>query len=118
MATQTMQGNGKVHEIVQVIANGVQSSGFSCELIESVTKRVESTTVCIMVFEKYYMRSSNRASLTVVVTGNDETEVVTVDAIGSGGGQGALFKFSWGAEEDFIGTVSDLLKEYGFVRTS
>jgi len=40
------------------------------------------------------MRSSNRASLTVVVTGRDNQ--VQVDAIGSGGGQGALFSFSWG----------------------
>jgi hypothetical protein len=56
-----------------------------------------------MVFEKYFMRASNRASCTVVLTGQGAR---SVDAIGSGGGQGALFSFSWGAEDSFVSTVS------------
>jgi hypothetical protein len=66
-----------------------------------------------MVFEKYFMRASNRASLTVMVSGEGET--VCVDAIGSGGGQGAIFKFSWGAEEGFVGTVEKILAGCGFM---
>ena len=66
----------------------------------------------VMVFEKYFMRASNRVSLTVVVSGSEGE--VQVDAIGSGGGQGAIFSFSWGAEESFAGTVQRILNENGF----
>ncbi len=67
-----------------------------------------------MVFEKYYMRSSNRASLTVALTSkNDE---IVVDAIGAGGGQGVFFRFSWGAEEDFVSSIENILSGRNFVR--
>jgi hypothetical protein len=41
-------------------------------------------------------------------------DTVYVDAVGSGGGQGALFRFSWGAEENFVGTVARVLQGHGF----
>jgi hypothetical protein len=66
----------------------------------------------MLVFEKYYMRSSNRTSLSVMLTQNLDT--VYVDAVGSGGGQGALFRFSWGAEASFVSTVARVLQGHGF----
>lgn len=112
MASLNMKGKGNANNIASMLSKEIQNSGFSCELIDSVYKSIGSVTICVMVFEKYYMRSSNRASLTVVVTG--EGDDVNVDAIGSGGGQGVLFKLSWGAEENFVSTVEQILKRYGF----
>ena len=85
----------------------------SCEMIDSVRHDMNGATVHMLVFDKYYMRNSSRASLTVLVLENGGT--VFVDAVGSGGSQGALFNFSWGAEENFISIVADILSGYGFV---
>jgi len=112
MASISMSGRGNAESIATMLSGEIQNSGLSCELLHSINRTVERNFVYIMVFEKYYMRSSNRASLTVVVTGDGES--VCVDAIGSGGGQGAIFKFSWGAEENFIGTVERILEKHGF----
>lgn len=108
MAKLTLTGPGDPAETADFLCSGIQNSGMSCELVDFV-RRGGCT---VMVFEKYYWRASNRASLTVVVSGEDGA--VTVDAIGSGGGQGPLFKMSWGAEESFAGTVEDLLRDRDF----
>lgn len=107
-----MTGRGSVDAVAALLTEHVPRSGLSCELVESVRRDVGRSSAYLLVFEKYYMRAGNRASLTVMVTG-DNGEVY-VDAVGSGGGQGALFRFSWGAEEDFVGTVADILREQGF----
>ena len=112
MAKLSMQGHGSVHQISQLLVREIEASGLSTTLVDSVERTVGSSFVQVMVFEKYYMRSSNRASLTVVVTGIDDQ--VFVDAIGAGGGQGAFLRFSWGAEEDFVGLVGRILRSYDF----
>ena len=108
----SLRGRGKGEEIAELLSREITDSGLSCELVDSVGRRVGDAKIYTMVFEKYYMRASNRASLTVVVF--EEGGDVCVDAIGSGGGQGALFRFSWGAEEDFAALVGDILSPYGF----
>jgi hypothetical protein len=112
MASLTMTGQGNVDEIAELLANEIPNSGISCRLVDSIYRSVGTAGVYVMVFEKYYWRADNQASLTVIVSG--EGGVVCVDAIGSGGGQGPFFKFSWGAEEDFVGTVGDILARQGF----
>ncbi len=112
MASLSMTGAGSAGDIASILRDGIQSSGLSCELIESVTRSVGGANIYVMVFEKYYWRASNRASLTVVVSG--EGGEVWVDAIGSGGGQGPIFRLSWGAEDSFVGTVENILRPHGF----
>lgn len=112
MAKITLQGQGRIDQIANTISQGIQNSGISCTLIDSVEQRAGTDSVIVMVFEKYYMRSSNRASLTVVLSSSENN--ITVTAIGSGGGQGAIFRFSWGAEEDFVNTVAKILRPHGF----
>ncbi len=114
MAKTTLYGTGSATQVADMLAERVQASGLSCSLVDSMHRNLGDGAVLVLVFEKYFMRSSNRASLTVVVTGRDNQ--VQVDAIGSGGGQGALFSFSWGAEDSFVGTVEDILLEAGFRR--
>ena len=64
----------------------------------------------VLVYDKYFMRTSSRASLTVVI--NDLSGVTGIHAAGSGGGEGALFSFDWGAGQSFAYAVEDALKEY------
>ncbi|HAE62395.1 MAG TPA: hypothetical protein DCG38_08700 [Eubacteriaceae bacterium] len=112
MASLSMYGKGSVDSVSNFLSKDILNSGVSCEIVDTINRTVGQTSICIMVFEKYYMRSSNRTSLTVSVIGDDKN--VCVDAIGSGGGQGAFFKFSWGAEEDFVAQVEKSLINRGF----
>lgn len=113
MASLSIKGQGNIDEVANILISGVNDSGISCELIDSVKRNVGGDKVILLVFEKYYMRSSNRASLSVMLT--HEGSDVFVDAVSSGGGQGALFRFSWGAEESFVGIVPRILSPRGFL---
>ena len=104
MSRLSLSGKGDIDEISRVLKDGIESSGITCELIGEVSRTIDERAAIMLVFEKYYMRSSNRASLSVLLTQSMDT--VYVDAVGSGGGQGALFRFSWGAEENFCGHCS------------
>lgn len=64
----------------------------------------------VVVFEKYFMRNSSRASLTVTL--DNLCGATRVHAVGSGGGQNALFGFDWGAGGDFEESVADALSDY------
>ena len=112
MASLTMKGYMGATRTANTIMEGVLASGLSCELVGSVSRRMGGEAIYIMVFEKYYMRASNIASLTAVVTGDGT--VSTVDVISSGGGKSPIFKFSFGAEESFVGTVEVILRRNGF----
>lgn len=108
MAKVTMRGTGNLEEIAKELVDKIQESGMSCELVDS-SKRDHNI---LLVFEKYYMRAKNRASLSIMLTKNDR--YIYADIIGSGGGQGALFSFSWGAEGDFVDSGKSIMAEMGF----
>ncbi|QSX09172.1 hypothetical protein J0B03_03630 [Alkalibacter rhizosphaerae] len=112
MARLSMEGRGNGEELANQIAMEIGESGMSVELVDSVTRQVGDVTIYIMVFEKYFMRSSNRASLTVVLTCRQDQ--IQVDAIGAGGGQGVFLRFSWGAEESFVGVLERILRRENF----
>lgn len=114
MSKVSLKGKGDAMNVAAIIGNAVADSGISCQLVDSVNRRIGGNYLSVSVYEKFFYRAGNRASLTVSVVGNG-SEVI-VDAIGSGGGQGAFFKFSWGAEKSFVNVVCDCLEEMGFVR--
>lgn len=112
MAKISLRGTGSVQDVANYLTQEIEGHAMSCELVDAVDRKCGAYEMRAMVFEKYFMRASNRASLTVVVSGDDET--IFVDAIGAGGGQGPVFRMSWGAEEDFVAIVSDALRDRGF----
>ena len=112
MASVSLQGQGDIAEVAGLLQAGIVESGLSCEMIDSVVRKVGQDTSVLLVFEKYYMRASNRASLSIMLT--QEGSIIYVDAVSAGGGQGALFRFSWGAEEDFVSIVPQILSGRGF----
>jgi hypothetical protein len=107
-----MTGTGNAWEIANILIAEVQNSAMSCQLVDRISRNLGKITYDLLVFEKYYMRSSNRASLSVCVIGHGAE--VLVDAVGAGGGQGVFFKFSWGAEENFVDVVRQVLSPRGF----
>ncbi|HCJ56102.1 DUF6054 family protein [Lutispora sp.] len=83
----------------------------SAELIYDELKRpAPGKEIAILVFEKYYFRSENRAAMTVII---DNFEGVTyVKAIAAGSSQGFIFNFDWGAADNFVESVRKVFKEY------
>ncbi|PKM64308.1 MAG: hypothetical protein CVU96_03545 [Firmicutes bacterium HGW-Firmicutes-20] len=63
----------------------------------------------IIIYEKHYYRAGNRLTLTVVL--DDITGSTRVFACGGGGGQG-LFRFDWGAAQNFKNSAFEALKNY------
>lgn len=112
MASRSMTGTGSADHIAKLLAYEIQNSGLRCELADSICRSAGNAGIYVMAFEKYYWRASNRASLTVAASG--EGDSFCADAVGPGGGQGPIFKFSWGAKEDLIGTAANILSRQGF----
>lgn len=63
-----------------------------------------------VIFEKYYMRASNRASLTVLI--QNFSGVTEVTAVPAGSSQGLFFSFDWGAGDSFVNKLIELLSKY------
>ena len=61
------------------------------------------TNVAVRVYDKYFMRNGNRASLSLTVVGKGSD--IFISAIGAGGGKGIIFNFSFGAESDMVAVV-------------
>ncbi len=112
MASISLSGGGNPASVAESIVAGVLNSAMSVNLVEHIRREANGVSFHLLVFDKYYMRNSSRASLTVTVFGSDAS--VAVDAVGSGGGQGALFKFDWGAGDQFVQVVQDVLQPLGF----
>ncbi|RKP58343.1 hypothetical protein D7Z26_01565 [Cohnella endophytica] len=63
-----------------------------------------------LIFEKYYMRTKNRAALIVLI---DNLQGVTdVRSIATGSSEGMFFNFDWGAADNFVNSVSDILQDF------
>ena len=92
-----------------------RSAAFAQELeetvIESVGYEVGDLQTILYVFERYFVRTENMASLTVLFT--NDGKAVTVDVIASGAGEGIL-NISWGANASFAKMAVDLLAKQGF----
>lgn len=63
-----------------------------------------------LIYEKYYLRVSNRAAL-IVITDNLKG-YTDVRSISTGSSQGMFFNFDWGAADDFAGSVESILKDF------
>lgn len=64
----------------------------------------------LIVAEKFFIRNSSRASLSIVIAKDDFDEVI-VEAVGSGGGNGWLYKYDRGAKESFENDIPKILEE-------
>ena len=97
----------------EVAANKVYyavTQSLSGELIDEYRRNLDDgKKVIMLVFEKYYMRSSNRATLTMVADNLDGMTKVHLSS--GGGGDGLLFRFSWGANSSFLNLAKKALEE-------
>lgn len=93
------------------IVDYVENNGISTECVAQYRNySPDGKEVIMLVFEKYFMRNSSRASLSVVIENINGRTVVS--SVGSGGGQGTWHRFDWGAAKDFSGMVKQALSNY------
>ncbi|MFZ2540089.1 MAG: DUF6054 family protein [Oscillospiraceae bacterium] len=107
---RTVKGN--FNTIANQLHQDITASGVSITLKDEHQYTINGVQIFLRVYDKYYARSSSRTSLTLQIVGQGET--VGVCAITAGGGNGAFFSFSLGAEENFLSVVSDSMRNMGY----
>ena len=101
---------GNFDEIVGALDRAILDSALTMRLEESLIV-CRGARVSVRVYDQYFMRNSSRAALTLTVVEADGE--VAISAIGSGGGTGAIFNFSYGAESKMVGVVEDAVRRMG-----
>ncbi len=99
---------GQFEEVVNQLQEDIDNSGLTMNLVDESNYISGNTNIAVRVYDKYFMRNGNRASLSLTVVGHGDN--IFISAIGAGGGKGVLFNFSLGAEEDMVGIVQESIK--------
>ncbi|MFJ8065486.1 DUF6054 family protein [Psychrobacillus sp. NPDC096426] len=95
---------------LDVLQQHIVQGSISGAIVDVYERVVGEHQIVVCVLEKYYMRTSNRASLTITI---DNLENKTkVHAASSGAGSGAFLRFDWGAGGDFVNSVEKALGRY------
>lgn len=101
---------GDFWEVLRELEQEINNSGISMQLVDESNYSSDAVNIAIRVYDKYFMRNGNRASLSLTVVGNGNA--IFISAIGAGGGQGVIFNFSLGAEEEMVEIVQDCVERY------
>lgn len=95
---------------MQKIHEGVSGGSISGKLVDHYERAVGDHQVFVFVLEKYFIRTSNRSSMTVTIDNFDG--VTKVHAVASGSSESVFFRFDWGAGDSFANSVEQALVEY------
>ncbi len=97
-------------DAANILCDGIPASGTTISCVGRSESMFGDKASILLVFEKYFMRNSSRASLSVMV--ENLSGRTAVHFAGAGGGQGMIFNFDWGAGESFSSLVPDVLSDY------
>ncbi|WP_027398559.1 DUF6054 family protein [Anaerovorax odorimutans] len=109
MAKYEKKIKGDFQKILSTLHNEILNSGFSMDLVDESNLNLNNVKVGVRVYDKYFMRNGNRASLSLTVVSEDDN--IIISAIGAGGGSGVLFNFSLGAESDMVYIVENCVNK-------
>lgn len=99
---------GQFESVINRLQEDIINSGITMNLVDESNFTFEDTNIAVRVYDKYFMRNGNRASLSLTVVGHGND--IFISAIGAGGGQGIIFNFSLGAEDDMVAVVEESIK--------
>lgn len=102
---------GDFQQIVTQLNEDIIRSGLSVNSVDESNYEHGNIRMAVRVYDKYFMRNSNRASLSVTIV--DSGSEVFISAIGAGGGSGVIFNFSLGAESELTQVVADSIRRMG-----
>ena len=109
MAARNFRVNLTPTEAMETIKEWVLGRNVSGVLVNQYERKIDDKTVIVIILEKFYMRTSNRASLTVTI---DNFEGKTnVHAVAAGTSEGIL-RFDWGAGKNFSNSVENALNRF------
>lgn len=94
---------GNFDEVIDKLQNEIINSGFSMNLVDESNYSSGETNIAVRIYDKYFMRNGSRASLSLTVVGQGSD--IFISAIGAGGGEGIIFNFSLGAEDELVDIV-------------
>jgi len=100
--------SGQFEEVVSRLQNDILNGGISMNLVDESNSTSGDTKIAVRVYDKYFMRNGNRASLSLTVVGHGSD--IFISAIGAGGGQGIIFNFSLGAEDSMVSIVQESIE--------
>jgi hypothetical protein len=100
---------GQFEEVVNRLQNDIGNSGISMNLVDESNYTTGDTKIAVQVYDKYFARNGNRASLSLTIVGRGSN--VFISAIGAGGGKGVFFNFSLGAEDDMVAIVENSIEQ-------
>jgi len=86
-------------------------SKLNADLVYENWRYINDVRIINLCFEKYYFRNNSYAGLSLLIT--ESNLIQTIDVVGFGGG-GGPFNLSWGANDDFLLSIVNLLTEKGF----
>jgi hypothetical protein len=96
---------GQFDSVVDRLHEDIVNSGMTMDLVDESNYAIGDTKIAVRVYDKYFMRNGNRASLSLTVVGHGDD--IFISAIGAGGGKGIIFNFSLGAEDDMVAVVEE-----------
>ena len=99
---------GDFNYVIKKLEEEIINSAVSMNLVDESNYNVGNMNIAVRVYDKYFMRNGNRASLNLTVVGHDNE--IFISAIGAGGGQGIFFNFSLGAEDDMVYVVQSCIE--------
>jgi hypothetical protein len=98
--------------LMSELEEDILHSGISMRVVEESVYVSPPLRVITKVYDKYFMRNSSRASLSLtIIEDGRNTHVI---AMAAGGSQGVIFNFSWGAESELVDTVRKTLENKGY----
>ncbi len=97
---------GEFEKVITQLQDDIENRGISINLVDESNYTSGDTQIAVRVYDKYFMRNGNRASLSLTVVGNGNN--IFISAIGAGGGKGVIFNFSLGAEDDLVWIVEKM----------
>ncbi|MDZ5472938.1 DUF6054 family protein [Bacillus sp. 31A1R] len=99
---------GQFEKVVNQLQSDISNSGISMNLVDESNYSIGDTKIAVRVYDKYFMRNGNRASLSLTVVGSNSN--IYISAIGAGGGSGVFLNFSLGAETEMVSIVQNSIE--------
>lgn len=113
MASRIYSGYQAEEVVYQKLKKSLLAGAISIKLVHDEIRMLGDQRVYFLVFDQYYSRANNRVSLSLLIS--NQNGMCKVTCVGSGGGQGLFFDFSWFSEDSFILKCEKILFELGFM---
>ena len=98
---------GSFKKVVKIINDSVSKSPIAMKLVDESCFILNDMSVNIKVYDKYFAKNGNRASLSITIAALGED--IFISAIAAGGGSGSFYSLSLGAEDDMVYVVEDTI---------